>query len=156
MVRRHSTALRTPPWYVLTAVCLVALGSWVARADVIPEEEAACSGSHRAGDACTDLDKEGSCQPSKCLEVDPSSPRGVLRKKERKMREVPCLKCVPTRIQQKPRGLCSIAYPPAVAHGLPLGLLAVAAVIRLIEVRRRRRLSNPLQRMVGRRRPPTA
>ena len=127
---------------LLIAVSLTILGSETARADVIPEEEYACSGKHRAGDVCTGWEKKGICQPSTCLEVDPSTRRGTPRK-DRKMIEVPCLKCVWRQAQETPRrSACSIGTLLAAEQELPFtGLLAVGT-IGLVALRRRRSLPN--------------
>jgi hypothetical protein len=115
-----------------------------ARADVVPWDEGECSGTHRQGDLCrAENDRgppayvDGTCQPSKCLQVDWDRYKGE-PPADRPTKKVPCLKCVP-----KPgKGTaCSIARDTsdnprsvvwAIFSGLTLLLLA----------RRRRPLSN--------------
>jgi len=148
--------LRMPTLHLLIAVCLIILGSMVARADVIPAEEDACSGSHHAGDVCTDWDKRGTCQPSKCLKVDPITPRRTPRK-DRKMMEVHCLKCVWSQAKETPSrsSACSIGQPHARKHEIPFAPLVAIAAIGLAALRRRCPLSNKaLNTTLGRRRPP--
>jgi hypothetical protein len=142
MANRLSTATCMPTCRLLFLACLMICGSGIARADVIPDEEDACSGKHRAGDVCTGWNKQGTCQPSKCLEVDPSTPRGTPRK-DRKMIEVPCLKCVWTQAQQTPSrsSACSIGQPFAARQEIPLAGLVAIATIGLVTLRRRRLLS---------------
>jgi len=151
MVKRLAKVLGAPRSRVLAAVCLVLLGAPIAGADVLPPEEGACLEKHRAGDVCTDWDKQkrGICQPSTCLRVDRSrpttSPQGYPNRSE-----VSCLKCVWTHRKQKPKSSCScsIGDSRAANCGASFEALAVATIVGLGAVRRRRRLSNkPLQRI---------
>jgi hypothetical protein len=130
-----------------------------ARADVIPGDEGACQGDHREGDACFDenavedrfapIGPNGVCRKSTCLRVDWERSQGE-EPENRRMKQVPCLKCVPMRSVKpadppkrqasppKPARDCSFA-PGTVTGTRLIPWLAAGSFSALFLLARRRR-----------------
>ena len=117
---------------------VVVLVSSYAHADVVPAEEDACKGAHRAGDACLAETEPGTCQASKCDQVDWDRYKGEAPG-ERPMKKVACLKCIakPTR-----GSACAMVHHGSANRGFALWALAVAVPVVFLTARRRRPLSN--------------